>query len=1209
MNAKKFVFPGLVCLITWSLPIDAQQAAKLVIPVGHTADINAVDISPNGRYFLTGSLDNTVKIWDESGLEIRTLAGHKMNVRAVAFSPLTKADPEGGMHILTGSNDYTAILWDKFGHELAKFTEPSDKNGEISSVAFAPEGTAMLVGSQSGNVWLLNDTLKPLLKFPHKGAVSAVAFSPKGDYIITACSNQTAVLWKRSDAGAPMRVFSHAAAVTAVVFSTSGDTILTGCADGTASLWKINGDKIRSFQHAIEVQSVGMSPDGRLVATGSSNGTLVVWKLTDQDAKPFKIFDRGLKSLKFTPDGQRILCASDKKPLAKLCNLDGRVLKKLKGYTSAITSMALSPDGTSLLVGHADSTAKLWDLASQKVRCFPYKARVESVTFSPKNREDAEGGKFILTGCDDRVCRMQDQSGNLVGAPFAQANRALFSNDGQAVLTGNSDGTLKIWNLALKQSRLLTHTERSVTSLAFSPVPGSKAFAIGSSDGGVVYWDSAGAQPVSFKLSMPMPVFAMAFAPDGQTIVSGQQGGLTEIRDLSGTLIKEYPNRKRGTQNVRSVTFSPPNASDKKGGRYVLRTSGNNVERWDWAKSKVDTLSGHTAEVVAVTFTSDGSACFTASKDGTVKYWNVATGKEIATLVSIDSTDWAVTSPSGLFDASTYATKLMHFTTGMDVISFKQINERYYEPGLLAKVTGFSSDSVRNVTRIDSLSLFPEVTMNLNGNKLEVSIKERNGGIGKLSLFVNKKRMIENINPKKLKTLPPIDLDTFLNIYRSDIPNTIGLVSYNADNVLRSQPYERIYQPFGARGEEDENAGSIAAARNNCATADPHIYLIIVGTSKYQDSTINLAYPDLDAQAMAKALSDVGLAMRPGRVHLKVLSTNPGQGVELATKANIKASFEQFAKEASPCDVLLAYFSGHGKNWAPEEGKRAKFYYLTGGISSGKLRDDALRNAHAISDAELETWLTNVPAEKQVLILDACHSGAAAENLKGIGQRNLNSNQAIALKLLNDRTGTWILSGSMADSKSYEASKFGQGLLTYSLLSGMNGAGLNRKEVDVDKLFQYARNEVPKLAESIGQTQTPVLLGEGESFPIGLNDGSIDIKLPQPKDVFIPSKFQSRKDILDNLKLGEALNDYFYEQRLKGTQAKYVYYETSTILSHGYRVEGSYEENGELVTIYANLFKGTQPIGQPFELKGTKDTKMLVDLILKEIKPRVGKHN
>ena len=72
---------------------------------GHSYSVTSVAISSDNKYIVSGSRDNTIKIWNlESGQEIKTLAGHNGSVRSVAISSDSK-------YIVSGSDDNTIKIW------------------------------------------------------------------------------------------------------------------------------------------------------------------------------------------------------------------------------------------------------------------------------------------------------------------------------------------------------------------------------------------------------------------------------------------------------------------------------------------------------------------------------------------------------------------------------------------------------------------------------------------------------------------------------------------------------------------------------------------------------------------------------------------------------------------------------------------------------------------------------------------------------------------------------------------------------------------------------------------------------------------------------------------------------------------------------------------------------------------------------------------
>jgi WD40 repeat protein len=84
----------------------AEGKPEIFMPLGHSNSVNSVAFSPDGRYALSGSKDNTMKLWEiASGSEIRTFTGHSSSVYSVAFSP-------DGRYALSLSGDSTMKLWD-----------------------------------------------------------------------------------------------------------------------------------------------------------------------------------------------------------------------------------------------------------------------------------------------------------------------------------------------------------------------------------------------------------------------------------------------------------------------------------------------------------------------------------------------------------------------------------------------------------------------------------------------------------------------------------------------------------------------------------------------------------------------------------------------------------------------------------------------------------------------------------------------------------------------------------------------------------------------------------------------------------------------------------------------------------------------------------------------------------------------------------------
>jgi len=296
--------------------------------------------------------------------------------------------------------------------------------------------------------------------------------------------------------------------------------------------------------------------------------------------------------------------------------------------------------------------------------------------------------------------------------------------------------------------------------------------------------------------------------------------------------------------------------------------------------------------------------------------------------------------------------------------------------------------------------------------------------------------------------------------------------------------------------------------------------------------------------------------------------------------------------------------SGHGTNHGGVEGD---FYYLTSDATSSDLKDPAIRKSVAISSAEWTEYIKWVPALKQVMVIDACHSGQLADDIMA-ARADRSSAEIRALERMKDRTGMYILSGSAADAVSYETSIYGQGLLTYSLLQGMKGAALREnKFVDIMQLFEHSANTVPQLAEYIGGIQKPevrVPYGGG-SFDIGIVDAQVQdaIKLPSPKSIFLRSAFQNEDTFDDDLNLSDQIDERFRNISAKGGNQSIIFVDARKY-SGAYSLKGRYRKEGEKYVVDVRIFMGEKTVNK-FTVEDTQDR--LLEQIVEQTMEMVGK--
>ncbi len=567
-------------LITPQADLPDQPHPALIRTLeGHANSVLGCAFSPDGKLIVSASYDGTLKVWEaQSGALLRSFDGHSSNVNGCVFSPDSKL-------IVSASWDKTLKIWDAQSGALLRSLE-----GHFDSVegcAFSPDGKLIVSASwdKTLKVWeTQSGTLLRSLE-GHFDPVEGCAFSPDGKLIVSGSwgAGATLKVWETQSGALLRSLEGHSSGVNSCAFSPDSKLIVSASNDDTLKVWETqSGALLRSLEgHAKSVLGCAFSPDGKLIVSASSDCTLKVWEallgmlLYSLDGHLDQV-----NACAFSPDGKLIVSASSDCTLKVWEALSGMLLRSPDGHSSSVTGCAFSPDGKLIVSASYDGTLKVWETQSGALprSLNGHADSVAGCAFSPD-------GKLIVSASYDTTLKIWDaQSGALLRSLNEHADLVTgcaFSPDGKLIVSASYDTTLKIWDA---QSGALLRSLKGhsswVNSCAFSP--DGKLIVSASTDNTLKVWETQSGALLRSLNGHAGSVIGCAFSPDGKLIVSASGKTLKVCETQSGTLLRS--------------------------------------------------LEGHYNRVVGCAFSPDGKLIISVSHDKTLKIWEAASGKCLATL-------------------------------------------------------------------------------------------------------------------------------------------------------------------------------------------------------------------------------------------------------------------------------------------------------------------------------------------------------------------------------------------------------------------------------------------------------------------------------------------------------------------------------------------------------------------------------------------------
>ena len=1111
-------------LMGGSMTFAQTGSIQTVVQKGHTDNITALDFSRDGQYFVTGSADHSVKLWDlKTGREVRTFKGHRGEITDVRIdsrnefivsSAGAKGEAElrvwdissgeaqneiaGGkklnfLNALIGKIEFEwafqlrsfdlrddgTLIWAEDNHGVkmgniskSKYDKMLQTNWEPTIVRYSPDGKRIVAGAQS--------FYRAVGKESNEVVVWNADNTDDKLSIKTRLNDITTVSFDRS--GKLLAVLSH-----------SNDSIITKVKGPLALVTFLNVAEvfdIFSGRRLFETSWVGtktnvlaLSPDGGTIVTThknieESNSSLVIYDVQKKaEQKRFDSHEKEIYALGFSRDG-RILIANGKqinfwragswthhREIFRSPKIDDFELVGDKLFTYRFGELSSS---INMLDHETGGYETLQAAPAQKIK---HNNSQVFVSRGGKIEQYAADGIAMVKTLVEKI-----EDWDVISDFF-------FDETGNYLVCINSEKKdVYVKPLAKNEPGFFLKGHRKgVNAIA---IYGTQ-LASAASDNKIMLWDLLSKAKTGELLGHNSDVNTLDFSPDGSLLVSGSSDSYVKLWDVKKMI--QIETLRGHKEDVLSVDFNTT-------GDFLVSSSGSllyegesEIVLWDVKKKKlvwkVPGNEGYTNKAVF-----SRNKIYSMGNESVIKILNVEKGDQKFFYAPLSNIDFVMCTYDNYYLSTKGSLQFVHFVKNNKVYAFDNFDLKFNRPDLVLSALGSSNTELISAYR-----------------KLYLRRLKRNGFT---EAQIDKQTLVPSssiLNADSISYFSPTDRvrlafefadETFALKYYNIWVNGVPYFGAKGVPILRSKDSKIFKGSHTLQLNEGYNKIEIGCINEKGARSPRELtevfytgkrkadlHLITVCASEYANPSLNLTYSVKDGQDMTNLFKN---DKEFNKINLTTLYNNQ------VTKSNFNALREKLMS-SKPDDEVILFMAGHGTL-----DKNFDFHFVTYDM------DMEQPTKTAITFENIENLMDSIPARKKMILIDACHSGGIdkeeieekvseltqrggkkvkIQNMDAVKKNVFNAFYGVdntSVKLmeemfynLGEGSGSYVISAASVNGYALESEQWNNGVFTYSILDGLSNGSADADKDGIVKVSELKTFLLANVVLLTGNQQRP----------------------------------------------------------------------------------------------------------------------------------------